>query len=139
MNSPILAPVVVLIIWSLVMLGWMASSRLPAIAKARLPKTAGERTADLAAMLPKEVQWKADNYNHLMEQPTLFYALAGVLALTDTGGGLNLALAWVYVGSRIVHSIVHATTNVVIIRFALFAVGSLCLVAMALHAAIRVF
>lgn len=139
MNSPILAPVVVLILWSLVMLGWMAASRLPAMAKARLPDTAGQRTADLAAMLPKEIQWKADNYNHLMEQPTLFYALAMVLALTDTGTGLNLALAWTYVGSRIVHSVVHATSNVVLVRFALFAVGSLCLVAMAFHAALRVF
>jgi hypothetical protein len=139
MNSPILAPVVVLVLWSLIMLGWMASSRLPAMSKARLPKTAGERTADLAAMLPKEVQWKADNYNHLMEQPTLFYALAGVLALTETGTGSNLILAWIYVGSRIIHSIVHSTSNIVIVRFSLFAIGTICLIVMAFQAALVVF
>lgn len=139
MTYDILQPAVVLIAWTLVMLGWMAATRLPAMTAARLPKTAGERTSDLGAMLPKSVQWKADNYNHLMEQPTLFYALVGVMALTQTGHGLNLALAWIYAVSRIVHSLVHATSNVVLIRFAIFMVGSLALIAMTVHVAITVF
>lgn len=130
---------VALVLWTFVMLGWMAATRVPAIAKARLPKDAGERTADLATMLPKQIQWKADNYNHLMEQPTLFYALAGVMALADAGTGFNLVLAWIYVASRIVHSLVHATTNVVLVRFSIFAIGSLALLVMAVRAALIVF
>jgi len=130
---------VALVLWTFVMLGWMAATRVPAIAKARLPKDAGERTADLAIMLPKQIQWKADNYNHLMEQPTLFYALAGVMALADAGTGFNLVLAWIYVASRVVHSFVHATTNVVLVRFSIFAIGSLALLMMAVRAALIVF
>ena len=130
---------VALVLWTFVMLGWMAATRVPAIAKARLPKDAGERTADLAIMLPKQIQWKADNYNHLMEQPTLFYALAGVMALADAGTGFNLVLAWIYVASRVLHSFVHATTNVVLVRFSIFAIGSLALLMMAVRAALIVF
>ncbi len=130
---------VALVLWTFVMLGWMAATRLPAIAKTRLPKDAGERTADLARMLPKQIQWKADNYNHLMEQPTLFYALAGVMALAGAGTGFNLLIAWIYVASRVVHSLVHATTNVVLVRFSIFAIGSLSLLVMAVRAALIVF
>ena len=130
---------VALVLWTFVMLGWMAATRVPAIAKARLPKDAGERTADLATMLPKQIQWKADNYNHLMEQPTLFYALAAVMALADAGTGFNLVLAWIYVASRVLHSFVHATTNVVLVRFFIFAIGSLALLVMAVRAALIVF
>lgn len=130
---------VALVLWTFVMLGWMAATRLPAIAKTRLPKDAGERTADLARMLPKQIQWKADNYNHLMEQPTLFYALAGVMALAGAGTGFNLLIAWIYVASRVIHSLVHATTNVVLVRFSIFAIGSLSLLVMAVRAALIVF
>ena len=80
-THPILLPVLVLVLWSMVQLMWMAATRLPAIGAAKLGPTAGQRTAELAGQIPKEVQWKADNYNHLMEQPTLFYATAITLAL----------------------------------------------------------
>ena len=80
-THPILLPVLVLVLWSMVQLMWMAATRLPSIGSAKLGPTAGQRTAELAGQIPKEVQWKADNYNHLMEQPTLFYATAITLAL----------------------------------------------------------
>jgi hypothetical protein len=112
---------------------WMAATRLPAISAARLGPTAGQRTADLAGQIPKEVQWKADNYNHLMEQPTLFYATAITLAVIGLGTGLNLYLAWLYTGLRVVHSIVQSTTNPVMLRFSLFVLGSLALAAMAVN------
>ena len=95
-----------------------------------------ERTSDLAAKLPKQVMWKADNYNHLMEQPTIFYATALALALAGLGVDLNLMMAWVYVGSRVVHSIVHSTTNNVPIRFGLFVIGTLALLVMAVNGSI---
>ncbi len=90
-------------------------------------------------MLPDTVSWKADNYNHLHEAPTLFYAVAIVLAIIGQGDGLNTILAWAYVGLRIAHSIVQATINRVIIRFALYALSSLVLMALILHAGIAVF
>ena len=135
--APILVPVLVLVIWTLVMLAWLAMTRLPYMAQNRMGPEKGERTAELGALLPREIQWKADNYNHLLEQPTAFYATAIVSAMIGLGDGLNLTLAWVYVISRIVHSLVHATINKVMIRFTLFAVGSLCLLIMAGNALIQ--
>ena len=141
MNSPILAPVVVLVAWSLIMLIWMVASRLPAMKAAGIDiKVArGGRPGGLDGMLPEKAQWPAHNYIHLMEQPTLFYAICGVLALVEQGAGLNLTLAWVYVGLRIAHSILQATVNIIRFRFALFALSTLCLAALTVHAAMAVF
>jgi hypothetical protein len=85
------------------------------------------------------VRWKADNCNHLLEQPTIFYAVALTLALLHEGAGLNLGLAWAYVALRIAHSLVQALINEVMIRFALFAAASFALLIMALRAAWRLF
>ena len=90
-------------------------------------------------MLPAKAQWKAHNYNHLNEQPTLFYAVCLVIAFVGAGGGLNAALAWAYVALRIVHSVWQAAVNRVAIRFALFALSTLCLTGLTLRAALAVF
>ena len=138
--SPILAPVVALVCWSLVMMFWMYFTRFPAMKRKgiSLKGRVGTRPGVLDGVVEDHVQWKAHNYNHLMEQPTLFYAICLALAMMGMGGGLNLYLAWGYVGLRIVHSLVHAVTNVVRHRFLLFTAASLCLVALAIHAAVAV-
>ena len=92
----------------------------------------------LDAVLPPQVQWKAHNYNHLHEAPTVFYAVAIVLAIIGQGDGLNAQIAWAYVGLRITHSVVQATVNKVTVRFALFAISSFCLMALVLHASLAV-
>lgn len=137
--NPMILPVVTLVLWTLIMQAWMVVVRLPAMSTAGLDPQAAERTAELAGKLPKQVQWKADNYNHLMEQPTIFYALVLALAMAGLGEGLSLVCAWIYVGSRVAHSIVHATINVVLYRFSLFALGTLALLVMAVNGAIHVF
>lgn len=141
MHSGILKPVVVLIAWTLVMLGWMLATRLPAMGKAgiRLGMLVGTKASDADRGLPPEIQWKAHNYNHLTEQPTLFYAVCGVLALAGAGDGINAGIAWAYVALRVAHSVWQATVNKVSVRFALFVASSLMLVALTLHAAIAVF
>ena len=130
-SSPILLPVAVLVLWTLIMLGWLALTRLPTMSKLRMHPQKFPRTQDLASALPQEVQWKADNYNHLMEQPTLFYATALALAVLGAGSGFNLILAWAYVGLRIAHSVVHATINKVMLRFSIFCASSAALLALA--------
>ncbi len=132
---------VALIAWSLVMLVWTVAARLPALKKAGidLSKARGGRPGGLDGVVADEAQWPAHNYIHLMEQPTLFYAVCSVLALSESGYGFNLLLAWVYVGLRVVHSLVQATNNIIRFRFALFALSSLMLVALTLHAALTVF
>ena len=139
MSTQILAPAIILILWSLVMLAWLAITRLPTIAKLKLPPTAGERTSELAGQLPKEVQWKADNYNHLMEQPTIFYATVVITALIGAGDSLAVNLAWIYVALRIIHSIVHATVNVVLLRFTIFVLSTFVLMALAIKALLILF
>ena len=141
MHSEILRPMVVLIAWTLVMLGWMLVTRLPAMKAAGVDMATlvGTKASDADRSLPPQAQWKAHNYNHLMEQPTLFYAVCAVLALSGTGNGVNAWIAWGYVGLRIAHSLVQATTNRVRPRFLLFMLSSLMLVALTLHAALAVF
>ena len=138
-HSPILAPIVELVTWSLVMWVWLYARRIPAMNAAKIDtmNLVGGSGADLKAAIPPHAQWPADNYNHLMEQPTLFYAIALVLAMLGGGGGINLIIAWAYVAFRIAHSIVQATFNRVIIRFAIFALSTLCLMALTLHAAMH--
>jgi len=135
----ILQPVVALILWSMVMWAWLYATRIPAIVRGKVEMSPSMTTADLNQHLPAKVRWKADNYNHLMEQPTLFYAVALTLALVGAGDGLNAGLAWAYVGVRVVHSLVQATTNIIMARFLIFMAGSLVLLALAVRAAIAVF
>jgi len=140
-HSEILKPVVVLIAWSLVMLVWLVAARLPAMKKAGIDinKVVGGRPGGLDGIVDEKAQWKAHNYIHLMEQPTLFYAVALTLALAGWGNGMNAWIAWAYVALRIVHSLVQATFNKVSIRFLVFALSTVCLVALTVHAAMAVF
>ena len=140
-ESPIFAPAIVLVLWSLVMLGWLAVTRLPAMAKAGVDLTSvvGARGANLEGVVPDKVNWKAHNYAHLMEQPTLFYATVIILGVIGQGDGLNLQLAWAYVLLRIAHSIVQATWNRVVVRFTLFSLSTAALLLLALNAARATF
>ncbi|HEU4960256.1 MAG TPA: MAPEG family protein [Sphingomonas sp.] len=140
-NLAILRPVVVLVAWTIAMLFWLIAARIPAMKAAGvdLARLIGGKGTDADGVLPAKAQWKAHNYNHLMEQPTLFYAIAITLALLGQGGGINAGIAWAYVGLRILHSLVQATWNRVAVRFLLFLLSSLALIALTLHAAIVLF
>jgi hypothetical protein len=135
MYSQMLAPAAVLVAWTLVMLVWMASTRLPALAKLKLPpeQARGGRGSDLDGVLPAEIQWKAHNYNHLMEQPTVFYALVVILALAGYGQ-VDVWLAWAYVAVRVIHSLWQALVNTIPVRILLFSVSSVVLLVMAMRA-----
>jgi hypothetical protein len=139
LHSPLLAPLMTLVLWSFVMCAWLYATRIPAITRGKLVYDPQRPGAEFMAQIPARVRWKADNYNNLMEQPTLFYAVTLTLSLLGAGDGLNVALAWTYVGLRIAHSLVQAIINVVMIRFALFIVASLVLLAMSVRAAMIVF
>lgn len=139
MPAEILQPVAVLVAWSLVMWGWMYATRIPAMKKARVRLDPTLPPGTLTSTLPPEVRWKADNYNHLMEQPTIFYAVALLLAVAGAGDGHIAHIAWAYVALRIAHSIVQAVWNRIMLRFALFTLSTLCLIVLAVRALAVVF
>jgi hypothetical protein len=139
--SPILGPVVALVAWTLLIMIWMMVTRFAAMRRKGISlkgRVGGRGGVQLEGVVEDEVMWKAHNYMHLVEQPTLFYAIALVLALADAGGGYNVMLAWAYVGLRMVHSLVQVTVNVVAYRFLLWTLASLVLIALTLHAAMAI-
>jgi hypothetical protein len=138
-SYPMLGPVIALVLWSAVIWFWMYATRLPAMAQAQMKPDPTLPRGEQMAQLPPKVRWKADNYNHLMEQPTLFYAVALALAVMGDTSTLGLSLAWAYVALRVVHSLVQTTVNHIPARFVLFAISSLVLFTLAIHAALRVF
>ncbi len=135
MQAQMLAPAAALVLWSIVMLMWMAATRLPPMFKAPGGMGAakpGGRGVDLEGVLPDSVNWKSHNYTHLMEQPTIFYPVVVIIALMGPNPG-DVAIAWGYVGLRVIHSIWQATVNTVTIRFTLFILSTICLLLLAIH------
>ena len=137
--QPLLAPVIALVAWTAVMWGWMYATRIPAILRLRMRLDGNLPRGEQMATLPPRVRWKADNYNHLFEQPVLFYATAISLALLGDASAASIMLAWAYVALRIVHSLWQALVNRIPVRFALFLLSSLVLFALVARAALRVF
>lgn len=135
MHTPILGAVIGLVLWSFVMWAWLYATRLPAIFRLKIVYDPNRPNSEFIDQIPPRVRWKADNYNHLMEQPTLFYATAITLSLLAAGGGINAMLAWLYVALRVAHSLVQAVVNIVELRFAIFMAGSLVLLLLAIRAA----
>lgn len=131
-----IAPVVVLAAWSLLMLIWLYLTRIPAMSQAKIRP--GQATKAQMDGLPAWARNPSDNYNHLMEQPTIFYAICFALQFLDQTQPINIGLAWAYVAIRIIHSLVQATVNIIIIRFTIFSIGSLVLMALTFHALIAV-
>jgi hypothetical protein len=139
--SPLLAPVVALVAWTLVVMFWMLVSRMREFRRlginiSNIP--AGSRGVDLEGRAEPRAQWKSHNYNHLMEQPTIFYAIVITLALMGMDQPINVWLAWGYVGLRIIHSLIQGTVNIVRFRLPVFGLASLCLIGLTVHAGARI-
>ena len=124
-DHALLGPVVALVAWTLVMWLWMYATRLPAVRAARMRLDPTAPRGEQMSTLPARVRWKADNYNHLMEQPTIFYAIVLALVALGDSSPLSLAMAWTYVALRVVHSLVQALVNKIEVRFALFVLSTL--------------
>lgn len=131
----IIAPAVVLVLWTLFLLVWMTGKRMNApgekVDMSTIP--AGIRGSDMEATLPKRTVWMAHNHTHLHEQPTLFYAIVAYAAIIGAVAQVDVLLAWIYVGVRIAHSLWQAFVNTISIRFLLFLIATFCLVALAVR------
>jgi len=133
-----LTPILALIVWTFVLWIWMYATRIPAMRAAGIDPARMKRKEELD-VLPTKVKQIADNYNHLHEQPTIFYALALYSHVAGTADAVNVALAWSYVGIRIVHSLIQCTSNFIPLRFMVFMIGSLVLMAMTVRNVIALF
>lgn len=120
----LIGPVIALVAWSLVMWLWMYATRIPAMLAMKMKPDSTAPRGEQMSMLPPKVRWKADNYNHLMEQPTVFYAIVIALALLDGSTSAAVCLAWTYVALRISHSLVQAVTNKIELRFLVFVLSN---------------
>lgn len=134
--AAILHAILALAGWSVVMLAWMYATRLPAMTRAGLAPQDAARVADLQGRLPRRVEQVADNYNHLMEAPTVFYAVALAVVALGAADGVHAACAWAFVGLRVAHSIVQATLNPVVPRFVLFLASWFAVVVMLVRVAL---
>lgn len=137
--SPLLGPVVALVAWSILVLFYMAFARFRGIQRAKLKvnPSRGGRGQDLDNVLDPKANWPAHNYAHLMEQPTLFYAIVLTLVLMDFAHPINVMLAWTYVVLRVAHSLVQIFHNDLRLRFPLFLLSTLVLLGLTLHAGLR--
>ncbi len=145
MHQAILQPVIILAAWTMVVWLWMYATRLPAMSRAGIDgtkmvgSTGRGLREDLIAKGEHRASWVADNYNHLHEAPTVFYATALTLAMMGGGNGMNATIAWAYVALRIVHSLVQILSNRVMIRFGLFILSTIALIMLVTHAALMAF
>jgi hypothetical protein len=135
-GNGLLAPMTALVAWSLVMCAWLYATRLPAMYRLGIRPEVGRFAGGTNDVMPASARQAADNYNHLMEQPTIFYAICVVLQLMGQGDdAVNLGLAWSYVTLRVAHSLVHATVNHVPTRFTVFMLATFALAGLVLRAA----
>ena len=134
-----LLPVFALIIWTMIMWLWMMATRIPGMQKAGIDPNSVRHPSDMGDQLPPSVRSIGDNYNHLHEQPTIFYALMLFTAVTGGATQIGLYLAWAYVGLRVVHSLVQILSGNVTFRFMVFCLASFALFALAGTEVMRLF
>lgn len=130
MENGILTPALALICWTLVVWAWMYATRIPAMQKAKIDPQSAIHPGSLS-VLPVSARVVADNYNHLHEQPTIFYALVFYTHLAGAADPANVIFAWAYVALRVAHSFAQIVLKFVAVRFALFALGTFVLIAIA--------
>jgi len=135
----LIQPVIVLIIWSMAMWLWMYATRLPAVSAMKMKLDPEAPRGQQMSQLPAKVRWKADNYNHLMEQPTIFYATVLCLVFLGVVTETVVYAAWAYVVLRVIHSLVQALVNKIEVRFTLFILSNVPLAVLIFNAASSAF
>lgn len=139
MKYSILGPLFALVLWTLVIWIWMYALMIPVIVNNKLVYNPYKPKDEFISKFPPETRWPADNYNHLMEQPTIFYAVVLALAVVGNKDDINLYLAWAYVALRVIHSLVQVLWNEPTVRFVVFVASSFAMMALAIRTSLVVF
>ena len=135
----ILQPLFVVGLLTVVMTFWMFLTRIATMSKLKIHPQKGQDTNKLRDLLPSKVTRISNNYNHLFEQPTLFYAVAISIAVLGHVDPLHVGCAWAYATLRISHSIIQATIDFVVVRFTIFILSWIVLSVMVIREALIVF
>jgi len=93
-----------------------------------------EKPGELARLSPAAISNPSDNLKNLFELPVLFYALALYLFAVAQVDAVYVLAAWAYVAFRALHSVVHCTFNLVMLRFSLYIASAVTLWLMAARA-----
>jgi hypothetical protein len=134
-QSAIFAPFMTVMLLTLIVWFYMYSRRIPFLQKSKTNLNT-LTPAELARISPAAVANPSDNLKNLFELPVLFYALVLYLQVTSKVDATYLVAAWVFAAFRILHSAVHCTVNIVMVRFWLYAISALALWFMVARAAL---
>lgn len=137
--TDLLRPAFLLAAWTVVITTWMFVTRIPTMAKLEIDPQDAADTSRLNELLPHEVQRVARNYNHLFEQPTLYYAVVLMIATIGAVDSVHVACSWAFMGLRVAHSCVQATIDIVPIRFGIFLISWIVLAVMILRTLVGLF
>ncbi len=138
-QTAIFGPFFSTMILTFVVWAFMYVRRIGFIRGSKLSPTDLAVPGALARLSPAAVANPSDNLKNLFEIPVLFYALALYLFVTNQVDPAHLTAAWVFVVFRALHSAVHCTINIVIVRFYLYLVSTVAVWFMAARAAFRYF
>jgi len=125
-QAAIFSPMFTMFALTIVVWTYMYSRRIPFIRKNDLDLD-NMNPNELIAITPRAVRTPSDNLRNLFELPVLFYALALYLYVTNQVDQGYLIAAWVFVAFRVLHSAVHCTVNIVLLRFFLYVVATAAL------------
>jgi hypothetical protein len=135
-QAAIFPPFFTVILLTLAVWFYMYARRIPFIQSSNL-KPDQLTPLELARISPPEVANPSDNLKNLFEIPTLFYALVLYLYVTIQVDLTFVIAAWVFALFRVLHSAVHCTINVVMLRFLLYVVSTAALWFIAFRAALH--
>jgi hypothetical protein len=93
----------------------------------------------LAQLSPPAVSNPSDNLRNLFEIPVMFHALALYLFISKQVDSIYVIAAWIFVAFRVLHSAVHCTFNLVILRFYLYLFATLAVWFIGIRAALAYF
>ncbi len=120
-------PMLGMLVLTAVVWFYMYARRIPAMKKAKVPVQTYTIPEKVIELLPESINYPAYNLKNLFELPVVFYALCLFLYVTDSVDAVYLVAAWLFLAFRISHSIVHCTSNIVMLRFYLYSAAALAL------------
>lgn len=136
-NSAIFAPVFALGFWTFIILNVLGVSRIRSGVRREVhPRDFRLGESD---RVPERVRLANRNYMNLLELPVLFYTVSLVIYVTATVSAAVLAFAWLFVALRVLHSLIHLTTNNVMHRLYVFVASNTALLVIWVIAAYNIW